>query len=351
MKKQWIFGAILLLAVTVLVIMQVAKEKEAEDTEQEVIKIGAILPLTGAASVYGANAKSGMEKALKSLGEDMLLKNRIKIYFEDSKTDPKEAITAYQRLRMQNINIIITTLSPICLAIKPIAIKDNVLFFGNASHPEIVDSTAKNVFRHSSTLSQEADFLVSILKKNKIQKVSIVSVNDEYGKAFSTLFVEELKNQTPFKIESVDLYDPKVFDVNTLALKIKKIDPDIVVLNSFGSSAGALIKKIREQKIDAEIFSTIGFSITNVREIAGEASMGVRFVDFDFITNNDISASECLEYGTIKLIANVLANTNGEPKEMIKKIESMKYLDIDTEYMTFLPSREIIPKIKIDTVK
>jgi branched-chain amino acid transport system substrate-binding protein len=74
----------------VLIVLQPWKPKQPE-----VIKIGAILPLTGDGAVFGEECKQGILLAVKNFALDNPKSTKYEIVFEDSKGKPEEAIGAY----------------------------------------------------------------------------------------------------------------------------------------------------------------------------------------------------------------------------------------------------------------
>src|SRR4051794_28811317 len=61
--------------------------------------VGAVLPLTGSAAVWGKNSQQGMNLALKEINDGGGVKGRkLAILYEDSQSDPKTATSALQKL-------------------------------------------------------------------------------------------------------------------------------------------------------------------------------------------------------------------------------------------------------------
>lgn len=92
--------------------------------KKEEIKIGAILPLTGSAAPYGINAQRGIQLALEEVNnKGGINEKKVEVLFEDSKTDPKEAVAALQKIGQVNkIRFVIGDInSSGVLAMAPIA--------------------------------------------------------------------------------------------------------------------------------------------------------------------------------------------------------------------------------------
>jgi branched-chain amino acid transport system substrate-binding protein len=83
----------LVLALTSIVVIGIGGAQEL--LAQERFKVGAILPLTGAAADYGIAIKNCIELAKKDKPE---LFTNIDFIFEDAAYDPKTAVSAYRSL-------------------------------------------------------------------------------------------------------------------------------------------------------------------------------------------------------------------------------------------------------------
>lgn len=328
-------------------------EKKSVD-EKEVIKIGAILPLTGPAALYGEQVRSGQQKALQYLNENVLDDKKIEILFEDGKGIPRESVNAYMKLRNQDVRVFNTTTSSVSLALVPKAKSDSVLLFADAAHPNITSQESDLIFRHSNTTNQEAELIIDYLNKSSFEKVAVIYLNDDYGIAASTTLIERLKADSDFELVLAEGYDSETVDLNTLTQKINLANPDITIVISFGQTMGNLVRKIKELRLRTHILASIGFIITGADAMAGEAASGIDYVDFDFQNIQDsgtqeVNSFEMLGYGTTILLGNAINEVGGNPQAIAEYIKSLETFDTGAETMTILPTNDILPKLKIDT--
>ncbi len=99
----------------------------AED-QHELIKIGMVLPLTGARASIGEVAQQGALRALEDLvGSRRTAPSAIKLVFEDSQGDPAKGVAAYKKLVLDGIKFVVTQNSNVSLAISPLVDKDKVI--------------------------------------------------------------------------------------------------------------------------------------------------------------------------------------------------------------------------------
>lgn len=86
------------------------------DVTDKPLKIGAILPLTGPASVWGENIRNGMELARS----DLLSNNvSIEIIYEDSRANPTLGLSAFRKLQgIDNVSIIFSAFSSVSVPLE-----------------------------------------------------------------------------------------------------------------------------------------------------------------------------------------------------------------------------------------
>lgn len=327
--------------------------KSNSSNEKEIINIGAILPLSGPASVYGEYVKSGQEKALKEVNEN--LKDTpftLEVKYEDGKGIPKESLLAYNKLRSEGVEIFNSTISSVCLSILPQAKNDNVLFFADAAHPELTSKDSPLVFRHSNTSTQEVELILEhIGNSEKYNNVALITLSDDYGKAFEEDFKKKVLQNQEDAIVYEDNFGRNETDFNILAQKLNKANPDVAILVGFGQSLGLLIKAVRNVNPDIHIIASIGYIITGSPKVAGEAAKGIEIVNFDFKdADGGVAAFETLGYGTTKLIGEALKKGHSNPTEISNFIKSLSLYETSVEKMSLSDYNNISPELKIEAV-
>ena len=244
-----------------------------EPKEEGVIKIGAILPLSGPVSIFGNWIREGLDLALEDIND-----SRINIIYEDSKLDAKEGISAFNKLvDIDNAKIIISAMSSVSVPLMPLT-KDKgiLLFLQDVTYPDITVGNPL-VIRHFIQSDREASILAEYaLDELKIKKVGILYVNDEAGvgakEAFKRIFEE--KGGEVLILES---YGTKDTDTKTQILKIKNKNVEGIYLFGNGSSWAQALKQIKELGFEGKILTNTAMFIKNFREIAGDAAEGVYF--------------------------------------------------------------------------
>ncbi len=101
-KNKILIGVIAILAV-VGIVAAIVFNQENTAKDQNVIKIGVILPLTGGASDAGESAKNGIVLAVEHInGKGGIHGKKLQLMIEDASLDPRRAKDAYRKLIEMN---------------------------------------------------------------------------------------------------------------------------------------------------------------------------------------------------------------------------------------------------------
>ncbi len=114
-------------------------------TEEDTIKIGAALPLTGAISLHGQYTRQGMELALKEINSRGGIHGKqLEIIYEDTQSQSSEAVLVLKRMiELHNVPVVIVgASSPETTAQAPIAEENKVPIIACGSAAKVVSAPA-----------------------------------------------------------------------------------------------------------------------------------------------------------------------------------------------------------------
>lgn len=281
MNKKIVLGiaAILLLAlVGVGIYKNLSKNKE-----KDVIKIGAILPLTGDAAEFGNGNKTGIELAIIDINDKGGINGKIvEMIYEDSKNNPTTAITIYNKIRALNsINSLFSCMSSVSLALKPLTEQDKLVTFCVAAAPELTKES-KYIYRLLPTTNIQALKIGEFLKQqnNKNEKIALLSIVDDFGNSFKESF-RGIAQQTGLNIVSENDFRKDGTNFRNIITKTLSKSPTIFVIGGYGSALGVLIKQIREQGFNGTIYGTPDMGYPKVLEVVGNNIGNAYVIDFD----------------------------------------------------------------------
>ena len=277
-NKKTLAGIIVVvLAVVVIgVIWGIKNNTGSGDT----ITIGAILPLTGSAAPYGQNAKNGIELALSEINSSGGIDGKsINVIYEDSKTEPKEAVSALQKLyNSDGIRYIIGDINSTgLLAMAPIAENNKILLLSpGASNPKISDA-GEYIFRnwHSDALEGQID--AEYAYNNLGWKSSaVLYVNAAYGAGLAGTY-NEVFTRVGGDVLVYEAYPQDATNMREQISKIITAKPDGLYLPGWPKEMAVALKQLKELGSTIPILSAQGFDDPSILRLAGDAAEGVIF--------------------------------------------------------------------------
>jgi len=342
-----ILKSVFAIALSVVLFSACNNSNTPKQTETKVVMIGSILPLTGPIAGYGNFAKQGQQKAIEDLNK-LQTDFKFELALEDGKSEGKEALTAYQKLRGEGVDIITAGSSAMCMPVLPLALKEKVLYFPSASHPDINKEVSPFVFRNFVTAAQEVPLILAAIDSSKKGKTVLITVNDDFGKGFASK-IDEIKSQykgVNFVMETTA--EKKETDFTVLVQKIKQTKPDNVIIVSYGKSAGSLVNKLSEQKINCNIYVSFSYLLTEANKVA-LSNTGIKCVTMEA---GNIDVKEASDYATIYLIGKTIIETKSTSIDSIAShLVKMTTFNANGIVMSFQPNHDILPTAKLITLK
>ena len=254
-----------------------------------VITIGAVFPITKNGAQYGQYFKEGSELALRdAIGSGIVKEGDVRLIIEDGQGDATTSVNAFNKLVDQNgISWVLTALSSVTLAIKPIANEKHIpLVNANAFSTDIDDaddfcfSILPNAKEYGNYL---AKFTYDSLKQHEI---GILYRNDASGVSFTQWFVETyngMGGQVAFK----ESHESGQTDFRTIISKFKQNrQVKFIFMPSYGVEIANFIKEATELNYDVKVITYQSFFIPEAIKLAGRSASNVVFVASKFDPNS-----------------------------------------------------------------
>lgn len=216
------------------------------------VRIGTIGPLTGEYSLYGVSVRDGAELAVEEINNaGGVLGKTLELFSYDSKGDSIEGVNAYNRLRDEDeIHALLgATFSGVTLAVKELAIQDNMpVLTPTATHADIT-LDAPNVFRACYTDSYQGAVAAIFVRNDlKLTKVAVMyNRDDAYSQGLATAFKEEFGSNGI--VEEVT-YGNQDNDYSAILDKIAASDAEVVFLPGYVSKVGAILTQAKTKGIE-----------------------------------------------------------------------------------------------------
>lgn len=247
---------------------------------ENVIKIGAILPLSGDASLYGNNDREGIDLAIEMANaKGGVNGNKIEILYEDSKAEAKTGVSAINKLANSNIMALIdNAISSVTLAILPIANEKKILVLSTGATNPSLSGASPYFYRIWNSDAEEGVFAAkACTDKMSLKQMAILYINNDYGKGLKDVFAKEYA-KLGGKIVAEETFEKGDRNFKNVLSKISQAKPDGIYLVGYASETGVVAKQINELQIASKIVGTVAMEDPVFLKLAGEASEGVVYV-------------------------------------------------------------------------
>lgn len=248
--------------------------------EPKEIKIGAVLPLTGSAAVWGENSKMGLEIALEEVNAAGGVKGKnVRLIIEDSQSDSAKAVSALQKLiSTDKVSVVIGDIaSSSVLAMAPIAENAKVVLLSpGASNPDI-SKAGEYIFRNwqSDALEGEVDAKFAF-EKQGYKHMAVLYVNNAYGTGLMNVF-ESSFQKLGGQIISSEPFEQGATDMRSQLAKIHGLKIDGIYLPGYPPEMAILMKQAKEMGLTTPFISVQAFEDPKILETAKDAAEGVIF--------------------------------------------------------------------------
>lgn len=195
------------------------------------LKIGAILPLTGDLAKYGESGKNGLTIALEEFKESHRDLN-VDVIIEDDKGEVKTALSAVNKLNVNdNVKIIVGAMaSGVTLGIAPTINEKKIVLIAPTSTASDVTNAGDYVFRVCVSDAFEGKSMADYIAKNfQGKKIGVVYINNDYGIGLKKNFIESAQ-ANGLVITSENGYNPTQKDFRTIINKLKNEKIDLLYI-------------------------------------------------------------------------------------------------------------------------
>ena len=325
-----IIGIVIVTAVAILY-----SPRRAIDSDKPIVKIGLVYPMTGDGAIYGETSRKVIDLMLKNELKKRFPKQKYEyeFIFEDAQLSAPKAVTAMQKLvGYDKIDAVMSILSSQALVINPIAEKHKVIQLSYTMDK----NAAAGYYNYQVTVDNEAAIkaVLDNVKKNNSKKVALAYANDHTMMLIVNEIKRQAKNDPEIKFVVDAAFNPGDKNFDTIALKIKKASPDMLVFAAIPPESDLFLRTMKKNEIN---IPTTGFQIlTTVIDrslVEGMTGIDVTRADSNFleefykkIGGNDTYYSEATYAGMLVLI-NAWENAPaelGQKPDIDAVIETMK---------------------------
>lgn len=242
------------------------------------ITMGFIGPLTGQNAIFGEQLRRGAEQAVADINANGGIKGEKLVMVQaDDACDPKQAVTATNKLISQGVKFIVGHLcSASAIPSSKIDMEEGVLMVSpGASNPKLTDEAKDLIFRTYGRDDREGAFVGQYLAKHfHDKKIAIINDNSAYGLGLAQEVKKSL-NANGVQEILFDSYTPKERDYSPLISKLKQGGDEVLVIGGYHTETGLIARQITEQKATIQIIGGNALMTDELWKIAGPSAEGL----------------------------------------------------------------------------
>ena len=295
MKRTLVFAMCLLLLGTILTGCSY-KEKTNNSKDENFIKIGAVLPLTGDVATFGISSKNAIDLAVGEWNDKGGIKGKkIKVIYKDDKNIPANSAKAVQELiSVDKVAALIGSASSKCsIAMGPIATANKIpMISPNSTSPKVTVEGGEYVFRACYIDLFQGTVLAKFSRDNLKAKTAAIlfDIDNDYSKGLAEFFQQGFEGLGG-KIVAFESYKTGDTNFNEQLTQIKAFSPDVLLLADYYNPVGLIAKQAREKGIKSVFIGGDGWDSAELYKIGGSAINGGYF-------SNNYSIGEKSSLGT-----------------------------------------------------
>ncbi len=280
-KNKKLLIIISAIVVAVIVVIGVFKNFQ-RGNDDTVIRIGAILPLTGVSSDLAAPMMCAMKIAEDEANRTRTLEQKkIKILFEDGKSTSAATISAYQKLIRDNITACIVFGDVQCYNLAATVNAHPCPTIALSAAAENIPSLSPHYFRAWTTTRDScmrlAEFAHSDLGSSKF---AVLAINNNFGdEAEKTVRAFAQKNGVDILSETFEI---GAQDVRGQISKILTAHPDSVFVFGFGPGYITVFNQLKEARYSGAILTDEVVTIPGYAEKISDGAKGVYYCSTAF---------------------------------------------------------------------
>ena len=246
-----------------------------------ILKIGAVLPLTGDIASYGQAARKGIDLAVMEINANAGAQGRqFRIIYEDNQGKATESVTAMQKLiSIDGVSVVMgAAASSNTLALAPIANREQVVLISPiSSSKSLTDEGGPFFFRVCPSDVVQAQMMAEWFVENGHQRAAVIYVNNSWGQGLKDEFVSRFEAAGGEVVTAEGIQEGDR-DIRTPLTRSKAEKPDALYAITYGREGGALLRQAVELNFGSPIYGADVWSSPELAETAMEAASGVGII-------------------------------------------------------------------------
>ena len=233
-------------------------DTEQETKDDEVIKVGAVLPMTGEGTPdQGQASQKGIMLAIDEINaQGGINGHQVEAVFEDSQCQAQKGVTGIRKLI--NVDKVDFVIGDICdsvtAAIMPIAEENEVVMITPGSTSPKISDAGDHIFRFWFSESDLGGLVAEEAYESDVRDMAILYINNAWGVAQKN-GVKSRFEELGGEVVSEQAIDPDNVDYRTEILKAEENSPDAYYIGLHPNGLALAMRQLNEQGVDKQVYS------------------------------------------------------------------------------------------------
>ncbi len=241
------------------------------------VKLGILQPVTGALAQDGEYGRIGAQLAIDDINAAGGIKSlggaKIEMVFGDARSNPEAGTQEVEKMHAEGVSAIVGGFaSPICLAASQAASRYDIPYAVDVGvSDQIVSRGLKNTFRFGPGFGAVTRAAIENLVKlndaagKPAKTVVLVHEDGLFGTGLAKLMNERL-SALGFQILETIPHPTPARDMSNVALRIRALNPDLVIPSSYYGEFVLLARTMQQQRIRPKgIYAVLNGAASNFR--------------------------------------------------------------------------------------
>ncbi len=270
-KKYCTSTSIILLFHILLLLFSLSSCENPKVKEKPIIRIGALLPLTGSLSNRGQQEKEAIELAINDFNSNSS-EVIIKVIFEDSYGRSPEDI-AKKLLDNDKVSAIVASTAPVSRSIYTMANKNKLIMAFLCSDPTI-QKESSYIFRLYESKEAEAEQISKYLTITH-ENVAVLYLDQQEITNQLANYLMPAFRQNKIKVLFYEPYETGEKDFQKTIDRMKNSEADSILILGFGDELRLILEELDRQKLFGKIKIVGGIGILSLNNTATKLPDGV----------------------------------------------------------------------------
>jgi branched-chain amino acid transport system substrate-binding protein len=262
-------------------------------SSEDVITVGAVLPLTGPAALYGEHQKNALLMAQKEINDaGGVLGKRIELIIEDEHTDATTAVSAMQKLvHVHNVDVVIGgAWNFVANAMIPVADAQKKVLISPSSVPDGLEQKSDFFFTTIAPVESYVPQFTAFLQQYPKSNVAIVVQDNPFGHAHLAAYRTASEHAGHTVVAEVVLPKVDQNDVLQALTTLQGKDVDIILKSLNVGDEKEIVQRAHDLRMDV-----VHFGYTHLKTTFTQGNVAPEVMEGVFVYEPSPSRNEFVE--------------------------------------------------------